>query len=419
MKKSTLNIFWTLFLLLNPFFLQAAKPYLTTMHIVDRNGISETISSPERLKQFQKNNFLESQPYQKIVRIYNRNKAGAIYAYLTTYHPNGQIQQYLEIVNSRAKGLYQEWHSNGQVKLSAFVVGGDPDITIEAQKSWLFDRYSVVYDEEGKMLAHINYAHGKLEGDSIHYYPKGNIKKRMPFKGNYLNGEAEVFSESGQLLQKISYQNDEMHGEALTFYKSSVLALKEMYKSSKLEEGEYFNPSGEKVSSIALGEGVRTVFDEKGHKESVEYKKGVPCGLIALYVNGIEKHTYHIKDDTLHGEEVYFFPSGKPELSVFWSEGKIHGITKSYYSNGVQESQREMSNNKKNGILSAWYKDGSLMLIEEYSEDRLTFGKYYKKEQNTPASKVENGQGKAIIHDKNGHFLYAMNYINGKPESAQ
>ena len=37
---------------------------LTSIHIVDRNGFSETISNKERLNQFQNVNFLSPQPYQ-------------------------------------------------------------------------------------------------------------------------------------------------------------------------------------------------------------------------------------------------------------------------------------------------------------------------------------------------------------------
>ena len=69
--------------------------------------MSETINSKDRLNAFEKTNFLSAQPYQKVMRVYGKQENGDIKACITSYHPNGQVKQYLESVNNRAFGAYQ------------------------------------------------------------------------------------------------------------------------------------------------------------------------------------------------------------------------------------------------------------------------------------------------------------------------
>src|SRR5262249_17266078 len=109
---------------------------LISINIMDRNGLSETISAKDRLKTFESTNFLTSQPYQKVLRIFAKDKAGNSLSVITSYYPTGQIRQYLEAINGRANGRYLEWHPNGQKKLQSTVMGGVADLDEKSQSGW-------------------------------------------------------------------------------------------------------------------------------------------------------------------------------------------------------------------------------------------------------------------------------------------
>ncbi len=47
-----------------------------SMQIIDRHGFIETISNKERLRSFETTDFLTTQPFQKVLRIYGRNSKG-------------------------------------------------------------------------------------------------------------------------------------------------------------------------------------------------------------------------------------------------------------------------------------------------------------------------------------------------------
>ena len=105
---------------------------LVLIQIQDRNGLSETISNPDRLVTYDKIDFLSSQPYQKVLRVFR--KEGQNRSVITTYHPNGSTWQLLEAKEMRAFGTFREWFPNGAKKIEATVIGGSADLTPGAQE---------------------------------------------------------------------------------------------------------------------------------------------------------------------------------------------------------------------------------------------------------------------------------------------
>src|SRR3990167_1007693 len=156
----------------------AVEP-LFAIKIQDRNGLTETISSPERLEAYKGTDFLSSQPYKKVLRVYK--KAGKTHSVITAYHPNGAIAQYLEAEEMRAHGAYKEWFPNGQQKIEAIVIGGTADIVPGAQRDWLFDGITRVWNEQGHLLAKIPYQKGVLQGTSTYYYSSGETQRQIQY----------------------------------------------------------------------------------------------------------------------------------------------------------------------------------------------------------------------------------------------
>lgn len=402
----------------------SGPPELVSINIIDRNGLSEIVNSPDRLKQYQCVDFLKSQPYQKVVRVYGKDAEGNSLSYITSYYPNGQPKQYLEVLNNRAFGCYQEWFQNGVLSLQTRVIGGIADLHSSAENSWLFDGLSMAWDENGNLSAEILYCKGDLEGVSKYYHSNGMIWKLTPFSKNKLEGTSEIYTTTGELLQSVEYSRGVKNGSSLRFWPGGGVAAEEFYAEGILTEGRYFNLCGELVAKIEQGEGYRATFTKTGISELQEYHCGVLEGEVKVY----DKNTnlvkiYHVKRGLKHGEEIEFMETSplqknrRPRLLISWYEGKIQGMMKTWYPNGTMESQREMSNNSKNGLLTAWYLDGNLMLIEEYDRDKLIRGEYYRKGESVPISQVADKKGVATLFDSEGNFLRRINIYNGHPQN--
>lgn len=219
-------------------------------------------------------------------------------------------------------------------------------------------------------------------------------------------------------MQTSEYVKGELSGQSRRYWEGGMIAADECYSKGLLMNGSYFDISGEPISQIENGAGMRAIFAKETVVELQEYKGGVLNGQIQVY----DKHkclckSYSKKKNVKHGEyREYYSQSDIPKLSIMFYEGKIQGLVKTWYENGTQESQREMSNNMKNGLATAWYKDGSLMLIEEYDHDLLVRGEYYKKGEKIPVSQIALGNGLATLFDGDGHFIRKVNYHLKKPQ---
>ncbi len=394
------------------------KPQLVSINLVDRNGMSETISQKDRLQQYASVNFLQPQSYQKVLRVFSRDPAGSIRACITSYYPNGQLKQYLEVKDNRANGFYREWFTDGTLKLETYVIGGVADLNPSSEKSWLFEGTSRVFDDCGNLVATIEYCKGELTGQSRYYHKNNKIWKIIPFRKNLAEGTFETYLENGELFQTSELSNDVRHGKTIRYWSLDRLAADESYVDGRLITGYYYDSCGNLVSEIKEGSGLKAVFGKSKVCELQEFKDGVQDGEVKIFdLDSNISKIYHVKNEMRHGTEIEFYQNTKqPKISISWWEGSIHGIVKTWYENGSQESQREMTNNMKNGLLTSWYKDGSVMLLESYDHDKLVKGKYFKKQEKTAICEVLNGTGLAIIHDPDGNLLKKISYFNGKPQ---
>lgn len=392
---------------------------ISSLNIVDRNGFSETISSRDRLDNYQKVDFLKPQPYQKVLRVFGKHPDGSMHSCITSYYPNGQPKQYLEAVNGRAFGIYREWHSNGHKRLEAQVIGGMADLNTAAEESWLFDSACKAWDEEGRLLAEIPYHKGELHGCCYYYHPEGTLWKTVPHACNLPHGVTSIYSKDGVLLETVPYVNGLPEGEAKRLWPCGKIAALETYHEGLLEEGTYFDENGALLSSISKGSGWKAVIGNNEICRLEEYRRGIQEGGVKEFGKQMQlKRTYAVKNGLKHGEEIFYqldaAGSSHTVLSVNWSEGLIQGHVKTWYDNGVLESQKEMSLNKKNGMCTAWYRSGHLMLFEEYRNDNLVRGEYFRKGDPIAASKVLNGKGTATLFDAEGRFIHKVSYRDGK-----
>ncbi|AAF38910.1 toxin-antitoxin system YwqK family antitoxin [Chlamydia muridarum str. Nigg] len=395
------------------------KLRLTGINIIDRNGLSETICSKEKLQKYAKVDFLSPQPYQKVMRTY-KNASGEAVACLTTYYPNGQIRQYLECLNNRAFGRYREWHSNGKIRIQAEVIGGIADLHPSAEAGWLFDGTTYAYDSDGRLEAVICYEKGFLEGTSVYYHSNGNVWKECPYHKGVAHGDFFVFTEEGNLLKKQTYCKGLLSGHSLRYEPGSQLLLaEEEYVQGKLRSGKYYDPfTKEVIACVVDGKGEQAIYGRYAVIETRTILRGSPHGKVVLFDESGKTilQTYSLINGQKEGEEIFFYPGGEgKKMLLTWSKGILQGSVKTWYPNGALESSKELVQNKKNGLLMVYYPSGQIMATEEYVEDLLIKGEYFRPDDRYPYAKVEKGCGTAVFFSATGGLLKKVSYEDGKP----
>lgn len=392
----------------------SSEPVLISLQLKDRNGVQETISEPHRLEKYTHVNFLDPQPYEKVTCHFKQK--GFTSSKVLSYHKNGQLMQSLDVVSARAKGAYREFFENGNIKLEAEVVEGIGDLSFAAQESWIFDGHSKVFYENGTLKALIPYKKGILEGLSIFYKEDGSVWKQTPFVAGQVHGKELFFGTDQEILGSVNYEKGLRDGPAWISARQNGLNVHEKYEKGKLIEGEYRDAAGVLLSQVVQGEGVCTFFEKGALYRTEEIAGGIVEGKISFYrPNGGLDHTFVQKNGMKEGEEWFYHANSKPKLKVIWENDQIHGVVQSWYDDGVIESERMYASNKKEGAAFAWYKEGSRMLIEEYENDILIFGRYFKKGDSEPVSRVKEGEGTATLFDAKGNFLNKVTYKKGLP----
>lgn len=401
--------------------IQPTPQDLVSLRIVDQNGFSESINSKDRLSHYKNIDFTRPQPYQKVLSVYGKNPDGTTPSCIISYYSNGQPRQYITAINNRAFGEYKEWYPNGMCKLEVSVIGGTADLSPSAEKSWVFDGISRAFDEEGQLIAEIPYSKGDLDGVSKYYYECGSLWQSIPFRKNKMDGEALVYFKDGTISEHFYCIQGKKEGSSESFWHNQLKKSHEYFKNGLLITGAYYDLEGNTLCSVIEGNGSRAVFHEDFSYQIEEIKNGSLEGSIKLYAhNGFLKQQYHVKDNQKYGEELFFeidpeSCTQRKKLSLYWEGNSIQGTVRTWYNNGNLESQRELCNNKKNGTGTAWYNDGSLLLIEEYNQDILINGEYFKKGELFPISRVINGKGVATLYNSEGIFLRKVIYNEGKP----
>ncbi len=236
---------------------------VVSLQLVDRNGMTETISNNERLKLYQSTDFLASQPYQKVLRVYGRSPEGSVPSKMTAYHPNGQIWQYLEVLDGRAHGTYLEWYANGQKKIESFLMEGPADLSDLAKLSWVFDGTSTVWDDQGHILAIIEYNKGVLDTPTLYFYPSGELKQIIPYRKGVIDGMTVTYNEEGLVIEKVPYVLGHKEGHAEGFFLNGDPLYQEDYTTDLLQEASYYlNPKEPPIAFVTAGNGRKAVFKE-------------------------------------------------------------------------------------------------------------------------------------------------------------
>lgn len=388
---------------------------LSKVHLTSQKGLTQTLTTKERLKPFENEQFLLHQPHLKVVRVFESKSDTKTIQ--TTYYPSGHLYQYLECKNNQAFGVYKEWASHGIPRIISRVVGGAPDLEKQSMSTWIFDGESKAYDAEGNLAAIFFYNSGLLEGECSLFFPGGKLRELLPYHKGLLNGEVKKYNPNGLCIESKTYQNGVQHGLATLYWDQNVLAANERYLEGKLIAGLYFNPLGKLIAQVKEGNGFSVRWSEDRSYELIEITAGIPEGSIRFFDSkGFLLHEYSYQNGVKEGKETLFYEASvQPKLQLYWKEGQIHGLVSSWYPSGKLESEREMCQNKKHGLLSARYENFDLMLIEEYDRGLLVKGQYFKKGSCNPISSIDKGKGVAQIFDGKGFLIRKIEYLGGKP----
>ncbi len=395
-----------------------------TVVLQDRNGFSETVSQQDRLQRLSNLNFLDPQPYQKVIRVFHRTSEGSIPSVLTTYHSNGHLHHFLEVINGRAQGSYRQYHANGKLKIEAQVTGGVADLTEAAMATWQFDGEAKVYDQAGRLEAIIPYLMGRLHGCEQRFFGHGARMSCRQFEDGTAHGPQELWSESGQLLMRAQMVRGQLHGIRHEWTAEGQLRAAEEWSEGKLMTARYPGIQAQELPvqlGVEAGCGWQPDFAGGRLIGAGEVLQGLRQGRVLRWESGgkIER-SWEELNGSKNGLERLFEPStGRTRLEMTWESGMLTGPCRCFDMQGNLESQWEMLDNQRHGRLISWYRNGRVMMLEDYDRGRLIRGEYFEMGSSSPVSRVDAGFGTATIFRPDGRPFRVISIQDGQPSPHQ
>jgi antitoxin component YwqK of YwqJK toxin-antitoxin module/Tfp pilus assembly protein PilF len=278
-----------------------------------------------------------------------------------SYHENGETDTKCTYANGKLNGLYQSYHDNGQLSFTG------------------------------------TYANGELEGETTTYYRNGKIKRKASYRKSLLEGDELEYASTGELTSKVSYKAGKAEGPADYLHEGKRFS-RILFENNKLKQVQYWNKEGKEISSFSRPskQFVLTTYSPLGYKAS--------------------QSTFDEKDQ-LQGEQVYFFPSGKPKDLFPYRNGELEGQGVTYFSNGKKHYVSHYSGGKRNGIYQSYFLNGQLQNEGYYIDGDLNgdWTEYNEKGIVTSTSTYLNDNliGKKSIHFANGKLDCEEEFYGG------
>jgi antitoxin component YwqK of YwqJK toxin-antitoxin module len=140
-----------------------------------------------------------------------------------------------------------------------------------------------------------------------------------------------------------------------------------------------------------------------------------------FYEDGVVAEEAMYQNDTLHGTQKFFYPTGKLEREQNFNHGVDHGPYKKYYENGQLEISYQFVNGAIEGESIRYYPNGKVMEVVAivHNEENGPFKEYYdtgilKAEGNyiyEDEEAVENGELRE--YDSTGVLIRVADCVSG------
>lgn len=193
------------------------------------------------------------------------------------------------------------------------------------------------------------YKNGKRNGETISYWPNGNIQQKGLYQDGCLVGLNEKWYENGG---KESDSNCEIDNIKLQYSQCHII--------------NYWSKTGSQL--IIDGTGKYISYHDNDTLQVVgEYLNNLQTGeWIWHYDNGALQYIEHFKEGKQDGEYIFYYRNGQIRSKGMYANGKQIGKWEHWYQDGKNEELENRVDGKRDGEYKYWYSNGQLSHLGNY-----------------------------------------------------
>ncbi len=318
-----------------------------------------------------------------------------------TFYPSGQIATRHTTVGGIWQGPYTAWYENGNLKEEgAYASGlkqgwwkrwyegggpwdeqeydrgmreGDyrlysaiPDCSLIQSGTYAEGREDglwLEYNCEGQIVRETEYDRGqKGKIVSLEWHANGRMKKRYEMRNGQREGPWQEWYDTGQLRYDFFYEANWLSGLQRTWFPNGVLNLEENYRNGELDGSRRTWDEGGRIreertyrSGRLHGRRVwwlwidgvtprlqRESYDRNGqaHGPWSEWKYEYEASLGGMVYYLWERQDF--RDNALHGESARYFPNGRTQRILHYSNGVLCGWERLWKDMFSDQLEREL-----------------------------------------------------------------------------
>ena len=365
--------------------------------------------------------FIEYYPNQKVKESSDYRYGIPIKTH-TRFHPDGSIAHSIPFLEGKKHGNEQSFSEDGTPLSSGEYSKGIPcgvhkrydsngNLALIAEYKFDGDLVKAAqeFDSEGRKRLEYTLKNDLYHGSYLEWHPNGNLKQRLYFNEDKLEGLQEAFSSSGLLITRAHFSNGIKSGPYSEWHPNGQLKVQAYFKNGNLD-GDYIEwfENGIKKRQYAFINGDQAKAKLEWTESGQLLLESSDSALKEWHPNGQLKtcHLYNkagrldglsesfapdgtclerclYLDGKLDSESFFYY--GEPpyhlEKKLNHQDGKLHGQQLRFFKNGNVESILTYKNGILDGEKKLFDSDGTLLEEASYCNGHLE-GPYYLKRQN-------------------------------------
>lgn len=280
----------------------------------------------------------ENLPSKKAYKIYSYNEIGA----LGNYNEKNEKTGYWKFLFTSTSKLKSEGAYNEKG---------------ERTGPWKY------YYDNGNLKESCTFKNDNIDGEYFKYYSHGKIMNHLFYKDGKLDGLQTLYYTNGAIKNTYEYKNDILDGEEIGYYRTGKIRYKATVKEG-LYTGNY-----------------TAYFDNGSVKKTLIFNKGLKVGPAKEYYNYPKDAIYAeglYENDFATGEWKYYYDNGKlSQVGVLNKKGMRDGVWKDYNKEGVMTKEDEYRDGKSEGLAKNFYSNGKIYEEFYYRKNKVNQYKYY------------------------------------------
>jgi antitoxin component YwqK of YwqJK toxin-antitoxin module len=212
-------------------------------------------------------------------------------------------------------------------------------------------------DAEGRQIRNWEFQDGRLEGNSIDWFPDGKKRRELNFIQGIPQGELREWDDKGKLIVQLTYRDGRPHRPFLEKHSTGDKKL----------QGWHLGPKEMVRVTFNWWEGTMRV--DLMEVEGKEVRHGP---WTAWHENGVKQYEGEYQNDKPVGLHTWWYANGQKQISGHFVGGRETGRWTWWHDNGFKSIEGEFIEGKREGHWTAWHRTGQKSQSGKYAAGKKT-----------------------------------------------